>query len=156
MSSIFRALVAIIATYSAGLIGSLFISTDVGGWYDQLEKPFFLPPDWVFTPVWFILYGLMSVALILVWNKDEDAGKWQGWVPLYFAHLIVNASWIIFFFGFHAIFVSLITILILVYAVGMLVAGASTVSKLASYLLMPYMLWILFATLLTASIWHLN
>lgn len=156
MSSIFRAIVAITATYGAGLIGSLFISTDIGSWYEQLEKPFFMPPDWIFMPVWIVLYGFMSLALYLVWERDEDAKDWHGWVPLYFAHLVANIGWNVFFFGFHAVFLSLICIVILVYAIVMLIAGASSVSRFACILLLPYLLWVLFAAVLTASIWHLN
>lgn len=151
-----RLCVSVLACYSAGFLGSLFVSVSTGGWYDALTKPFFNPPNWLFAPVWFVLYACMAAALMLIWNKAYANEAAAGWVRLFFAHLLLNAAWTIFFFGFHAIFIALITILILIACIALLMLGAWEIDKRATYLLAPYLLWVLFATLLNASIWFLN
>jgi len=148
--------VAVLASYGAGFLGSLFITTGVGSWYDMLEKPFFQPPNWLFAPVWMVLYGLMAIAVTIIWSKDPLAAEIRGWVPLFFAHLLLNAAWTVFFFGFHAILVALITIIILFVCIFLLICGAWEIDRRAAYLLIPYLLWVLFATALNVAIWFLN
>lgn len=154
MNGLARLCVSILTCYGAGLLGSLFVST--GTWYASLAKPSFMPPDWLFAPVWLVLYACMAIALTLVWNKDEAAAEGRGWVPLFFAHLLLNASWTVFFFGFHAVLIALINILFLLPCITLLMVGAWDIDKRATYLLTPYLLWVLFATYLNASIWLAN
>src|SRR3989344_4172798 len=146
MSSFMRASIAIVASYSAGFVASIFIETGAGTWYDALVKADFLPPSWVFAPVWFILYGCMAGALYIIWTKDPYARDWTGWVPMFFVHLLLNAAWSLFFFGFHAILVAFIDIVILAFAIILLICGAREIGKRAAYLLAPYLAWVLFAT----------
>ena len=156
MSKFARLGVALLACFGAGFLGSSFISTGPGTWLDTLHTPFFYPPAWVFPIVWFILYGCMAFALWLVWEKDDMATEVRGWVPLFFSHLIVNASWTILFFGFHAVFIALIDILLLTFCVLLLFCGALEIDKRASYLLAPYLAWVCFAALLNGWIWWIN
>lgn len=156
MRSSVRVGISILASYGAGFLASLFVQDGVRGWYASLEKPFFTPPDWVFAPVWFILYGLMAIALYLVWKKDPDANELHGWVPLFFCHLLLNAAWPMLFFGFRATFIALIEIMLLFWCVLMLTMGARDIDKRAMYLLIPYAAWILFTTILNAAIWLMN
>lgn len=151
-----RAGIAVLACYGAGLLASIFISDGVGSWYDGITKPWFNPPNWVFAPVWIILYALMAAALTLVWARDPNAEHIRGWVPLFFAHLLLNAAWSMFFFGFHAVFVAMVDIGLLLFSVTLLVVGAWDIDRRASYLLMPYFAWVLFAAVLNVSIWYLN
>ena len=151
-----RASVAVITSYGAGLLGSLFISTTTGGWYDTLIKPEFSPPSWVYAPVWLVLYGLMAAAVTLIWNRDPNATEWRGWVPMFFAHLLLNAAWAVFFFGFHTILVAFVDIVILLFFIVLLIVGAWEIDKRAAYLLAPYLAWVLFATVLNGAIWYLN
>ncbi len=147
---------AILACYGAGLFGSLFIDASAGSWYDSLIKPFFIPPSWVFFYVWLILYGLMAGSLAIVWIKDPHADDFRGWVPMFFVHLLANMAWIIFFFGFHATFIALVDILILQLAVFLLFCGAYEIDRRASWLLLPYMIWLLFAFIINVAVWYLN
>jgi tryptophan-rich sensory protein len=156
MSVYARIGIAILACYGAGLLGSLFMTADSLVWYDSLVKPFFTPPAWLFAPVWLVLYGCMSAALAIVWSHDPHASEWRGWVPLFLAHLTLNAAWTAFFFGFHVPLVAFVDILALIAVVSMLVAGAWEIDKRAAYLLLPYLAWISFAALLNISIWYLN
>jgi tryptophan-rich sensory protein len=156
MRSYVRVGLAILACYGAGLLASLFIDASAGSWYASLAKPEFTPPNWVFAPVWFVLYGCMAAALALVWLKDPLADDGTGWVPMFFAHLLANIAWTVFFFGFHAVFIAFICILVLAVAVLLLMCGAWEIDKRASLLLFPYLLWVLFALALNLSIWLVN
>ncbi|MBI5645260.1 tryptophan-rich sensory protein [Candidatus Kaiserbacteria bacterium] len=147
---------AIMACCGAGLLGSLFIDSSFGSWYESLAKPFFTPPNWVFLPIWALLYGMMSAALAIMWLKDPHADEFSGWVPLFLVHLIANFGWVIFFFGFHAILIALIDSVILAFCIFMLICGALEVDKRVSWLLAPYLAWVLFALVLNAAIWFLN
>jgi tryptophan-rich sensory protein len=156
MRLLVRAGIAILASYGAGFVGSLFVSDGVRGWYATLDKPWFNPPDWIFAPVWFVLYALMAAALVIVWNKDPHAEEMRGWVPLFFAHLLLNAAWVVFFFGLHGLLVALIDILLLAFSVFLLMMGAWEIDRRATYLFIPYFAWISFATILNLAIWYLN
>lgn len=156
MSRIARLCVSALACFGAGFLGSLFVDAASRSWYDMLAKPPFTPPGWVFAIVWLLLYACMSLALWLVWEKDKHASEVTGWVPLFFAHLIVNAAWTIFFFGFHAIIIALIDITALAACVILLILGACEIDKRAAYLLAPYLVWVCFALYLNVGIWYLN
>lgn len=156
MRSPVRLAIALLASYGAGFLGSLFTADGVRTWYATIEKPSFTPPDWLFAPVWFTFYGLMAIALYRIWVRDPHAKDMRGWVPLFFVHLLLNAAWSIFFFGFHAIFIGLIDIVLLDVCVALLIVGAYDIDKRSAYLLLPYLAWILFATALNAGIWILN
>lgn len=156
MRSYVRAGLSLFACYAAGLFGALFVSTGIGSWYDALQKPSFYPPTWTFAPVWILLYATMAWALYLIWTKDSDANEARGWVPLFFLHLCVNASWTIFFFGFHSILVAFVDILCLTVIVFMLFCTALSIDRRAAYILLPYLGWACFATVLNAAIWMLN
>lgn len=151
-----HALLSLLACYGAGLFATLFLSERSLTWYTALEKPSFAPMASAFLPIGIILYGLMAIALWLVWAKDANAREWHGWVPLFFAHLLLNAAWIIYFFGFQAPFIALIDSFLLTMAVILLVAGASEYDWRASVLLTPYLAWTVFVTVLNACIWYLN
>ncbi len=156
MRSYVRVGVAVLASYGAGFLGSIFITAGVAAWYAELAKPWFQPPAWVFAPVWLILYALMASALVIIWSRDPHAEEVRGWVPLYFAHLMLNAAWTIFFFGFHAILVAFVDVLLLLFSVMLLLFGAWEIDRRAAYLLMPYFAWVAFATVLNGAIWYLN
>ena len=154
MSPIIRVLVAVIATFAAGLAAYLFVDANASSWYAGLEKPVFTPPDWVFAVVWIILYALMAGALAIMWTKGGSEN--ETWVRFYFVQLLFNVAWTIFFFGLHATFVSLIDVLILEYIILALIAGAVEVDKRVAYLLAPYSLWLFFVTYINLAVWFLN
>lgn len=156
MTSLVRLGISLLASYGAGFLGALFVKDGVRTWYAVLDKPFFAPPDWVFGPVWMVLYGCMALALFLVWEKDPHARSMRGWVPLFFAHLLLNAAWSIFFFGFHAIFIAFIDIVLLLWSIVLLTAGARDIDTRAMWLMIPYAAWVFFATILNGALWLMN
>ncbi len=156
MSSALRISIAIIATCAAVLVEFLFINAQALDWYAALVKPPLTPPGWLFGIVWLILYAFMAAALIIVWGKEPHLDHMAGWVRFYFIQLLFNATWTMFFFGFHSMIVAFIDILFLAFMVMCLVAGGWEIDRRATYLLAPYLLWIFFAGYLNLAIWLLN
>ena len=139
-----------------GFLSGFATQSSVGDWYVTLNKPFFNPPNWIFGPVWTILYIMMGVAAGLVWSK----GWHHRWVKTALYHfsfqLIFNALWSVVFFGFKQPFWAMLVILILLALILLTMKSFHVVSKTASYLLIPYFLWVSFATLLNYKIWEMN
>lgn len=146
-----KLLLAIIISQSAGLIGTLFTFSAIPTWYAYLDKPSFAPPNWVFGPVWTTLYTLIGISLFLIWqNKKKPSTK------LFFFHLFLNAIWSPIFFGLKNLGLAFVVILVMDITLVLIIKYFYKFSKLASYLLVPYLLWISFASVLNFSIWQLN
>nr|WP_299072702.1 TspO/MBR family protein [uncultured Allomuricauda sp.] len=139
-----------------GFLSSFATQTSVNDWYLALNKPSFNPPNWLFAPVWTGLYILMGIAAGIVWSK----GFHHIWVKTALYHfgfqLLFNALWSIVFFGFKSPSWALLVIFVLLTLIILTIRWFKVVSKLAAILLIPYMLWVCFATLLNYKIWELN
>ena len=140
----------------AGIIGSLFTFSSITSWYLFLNKPSFSPPNWIFGPVWTALYTLMGIALFLVWKKGVTNKEARGTVVLFLIHLALNSLWSIIFFGFHNLLLAFLEIILLWLVIILVTAKFYKINKLAAYLLIPYILWVSFASVLNFSIWWLN
>jgi len=151
-----RLLVSIIICLLAGVIGSVFTSSSLESWYFLLEKPAFNPPSWVFFPVWTTLYALMGISLYLVWEKGLQQKEVKVGVFLFGLQLGLNILWSFLFFGLQSPYLAFLEILLLWLAILLTAIQFWKVSKVASYLLMPYLLWVSFAALLNYRIWVLN
>ena len=150
-------LAAIIICELAGAIGSIFTMSSVAGWYAALAKPFFTPPAWVFAPVWVILYAWMGIAAYLVWQKRRE--KPAEVIPAFIffvLQLIVNVKWSLLFFGLHSPFYGLIAIFVLLALIIVTAFKFYKIDALAGRLFVPYIVWVIFASLLNASIWMMN
>ena len=146
----------IVMSELAGIIGSLFTMSSIPTWYATLVRPALNPPGWVFGPVWTLLYLLMGVAAWLVWRKGWGKVDVKIALGLFSLQLILNAAWSIIFFGGHNPAVALIEILALWLAILGTMLAFGRVSKPAAWLLVPYLLWVSFATYLNFAIWTLN
>lgn len=139
-----------------GVFSSFATQSSVDTWFFNLNKPNFNPPNWLFAPVWAILYTLMGVAAGIVWAK----GTHHIWVKTALYHfvfqLLLNAAWSIVFFGLKQPIWALMVIIMLIILLGLTIRWFSIVSKTAAYLLVPYFLWVCFATALNYKIWELN
>lgn len=144
---------SIVLCESAGIIGSIFTVSAIPTWYISLVKPAFSPPNYLFGPVWLTLYLLMGVSLYLIWKKGK---KTLGLVKLFLIHLVLNSLWSIIFFGLKNIGLAFVEILILWGIILVLTLKFYKVNKTAAYLLIPYQLWVSFATILNLSVWLLN
>lgn len=141
-------------SFLAGAIGSVFTIDQVGTWYAGLVKPSWTPPSWLFAPVWNTLYLLMGIAATLVWTRGTFGRFVAIWVFL--AHLVVNALWSIIFFGLHEVGLALAIIVFLWVLILILIRLFARHSKVAAWLLVPYLLWVSYATTLNAGILFLN
>lgn len=153
-------LVSIIVCQLAGYIGSIFVMPAIGGpsgsWYAGLKKPSFSPPNWVFSPVWTLLFLLMGIALFLVWKKEILAEGKGTAIFVFLIQLVLNVLWSLFFFGFRSPLSAFIEIIALLVMVLFTIAVFRKISEAAAWLLLPYALWIVFAGVLNFSIFLLN
>lgn len=156
MKKIVGILAFILICELAGIIGSFFTRPSIPGWYAGLVKPPFNPPNWVFAPVWTILYALMGLAAYLVYEKGLRRTDVRGALAVFAGQLLLNALWSIIFFGAHQILGAAILIVVLWAMILVTIWLFSRISKAAAYLLVPYILWVSFATVLNISLWVLN
>ena len=151
-----RILISVFICLSIGYLSGFATQSSVDEWYSTLNKPAFNPPNWVFAPVWVVLYILMGVSAGIVWSK----GFYHKWVKTALYHfgfqLLLNALWSIVFFGFRQPLAALFVILGLLVLIVFTIKWFKIVSKAAAYLLIPYLIWVCFATLLNYKIWELN
>lgn len=138
----------------AGAIGSIFTTPNIPNWYATLNKPNLNPPNWVFAPVWTTLYILMGISAYILWSKTKEMFSLQ--LKIFWVQLILNTLWSVVFFGLKDLFTSIIVIVALWFSIFLLIIKSLKVSKNAAYLLIPYLLWVSFATYLNTTIWLLN
>jgi tryptophan-rich sensory protein len=146
---------SVILCQIAGFLGSLFTTPAIPTWYKTLNKPFFTPPNWIFSPVWISLFILMGISLYFVWRR-ADHPKFKMAFIFFFVQLILNILWSVVFFGLRSPLLGLIDIVLLWVAVLFTILNFLKVSKFAGVLLLPYLVWVSFATLLNFSFWFLN
>jgi len=144
----------VLVSLAAGFFGSFFTMDQIGTWYATLTKPSWTPPNWVFGPVWTTLYILMGVAAFLV-SRSKKLGKTLV-LWLFFAHLIVNTLWSIVFFGLHELELALAIIVLLLALIVLLMRLYWRYARVATYLMIPYLLWVSYATTLNLGIIFLN
>ena len=146
----------VIVSLTVGFIGSQVTQTTVNTWYTTLEKPFFNPPNWLFAPVWTVLYLLMGIAVGRVWSY----GIHHRWVKSAVYHfgfqLLFNGLWSLVFFGLKNPVWAMVVILILLFLIVRTIQQFRIVDLLATRLLFPYLIWVCFAGLLNAGIVFLN
>lgn len=138
-----------------GLIGSYFTVSAIPGWYSGLNKPWFNPPNYLFGPVWFALYILMGISLFLVWNSKSNINKGSSFI-IFSIQLFLNAIWSIIFFGMKSPGLAFVEIVLLWLFILISIVKFYPISKPASYLLIPYLIWVSYASVLNFSIWRLN
>jgi benzodiazapine receptor len=156
LREVVRLVVSIVVCQVAGGIGAVFTTPAIPTWYAGLNKPAFNPPNTVFFPVWTTLYTLMGIAVFLVWRKGLSERPVRVAVGIFAIQLVLNTAWSIIFFGLQSLFVALIAIAFLWIAIVVNIVTFWRISKAAGALLIPYILWVSFASLLNYSIWMLN
>lgn len=136
-------------------IGGAVTATSVGTWYRTLAKPPFNPPDWIFAPVWTVLFFMMAVAAWRVWRRDGlRPARWA--LALFGLQLVLNLAWSILFFGLRSIGVALVEIVVLLLAILATMLVFWRRDRVAGMLFVPYAGWVGFATALNAALWQLN
>lgn len=145
-------IISLVSPFLAAGLGSAFTQPAIATWYQNLTKPIFTPPGWVFGPVWAVLYLLMGIALYRVWLRTKSRKP----ITTFYVHLVFNALWSVVFFGLKRLGLALVVIVILWALIYYLIQLFGKVDKLAAKLLYPYLAWVSFAMLLNFSIWLAN
>ncbi len=156
MKNLLILLIFVIVCELAGILATPFTINAIPSWYSTLNKPPFSPPNFVFGPVWTILYMLMGLSAFLVWQKGVKKEKVKNALQFFALQLFLNFIWSILFFGLRSPLLGLIDILILWGLILITIIKFHRVSRPAAYLLIPYILWVSFATILNLSILLLN
>lgn len=136
--------------------GSYVTTPNIDTWYATLNKPFFNPPNWIFGPVWTLLYALMGISLYLVWNKNKYTKKDKLALLVFCIQLFLNFFWSFSFFGLEMPLLAFFVMLAMWVAIFYTIVLFKKINKTAAYLLIPYLLWVSFATLLNLFIVILN
>ena len=149
-----KLLVALIVCQLAGAIGSIFTASKIPSWYAGLVRPVFSPPNWIFGPVWTTLYLLMGFALYIVWTSESPKKKTA--LTVFGIQLFLNALWSFLFFGLQNPFFAFLEIILLWVSILLSMIFFYPIAKKAMWLLVPYILWVSFASVLNFAIWQLN
>mgnify|MGYP002057187335 FL=1 len=140
-------------TFSASFVGRLATISSKEPWYSQLIKSNYNPPDWIFAPIWLTLYLMMTIAIWLFWHsKKRDMNT----IYIYFIHIVFNTTWSIVFFGLHQIFLALVVLIVLIFLIIILIQRFKRVNLLSYYLMIPYLLWTVYALFLNFNLMVLN
>lgn len=156
MNNTFKLIIAIAIPLAVGGTSGFFTITGVDSWFQTVNKPSWNPPNWIFGPVWTTLYALMGVALFLVWKSDGSDILKKTAIALFAVQMVLNFFWSFIFFDQHQIGWALVEIIVLWVSILLTIFAFGNVSKLAAWLLVPYISWVSFATILNYSIWKLN
>ncbi|MBN1620727.1 tryptophan-rich sensory protein [candidate division WOR-3 bacterium] len=154
--NLLKLVVSIIMCQLAGIIGSFFTMKNIPSWYSYLNKPSFNPPNWVFGPVWTLLYLMMGISFFIVWAYHSQNPLYRPAITLFIIQLALNLLWSFLFFGLKNPLAGFIEILILWVAILITVIFFFRISKPASILLIPYLLWVSFAAVLNYYLYKLN
>jgi tryptophan-rich sensory protein len=156
LSSVWKFTIAILVCESVGIISGLISSANKNLWFGSLNKPSWNPPAYLFGPVWTLLYLLMGISLALIWDNDATELNKRSAYLLFALQLFLNFWWSILFFYFHSPALALVAIILMVVLIILTIYSFSNYSKPAAYLLVPYIAWVSFATILNYTIWNIN
>jgi len=151
-----KLVIGIAIPVAVGAVAGLFTRPEIDGWYQTINKPSWQPPNWVFGPVWTALYIMMGVALYLVWRSDAPAKIKRAAIVLWAVQLVFNFFWSYIFFRQHQIDWALGEIIVLWFFILLTILAFAKINKTAAWLLVPYISWVTFASILTYTIYQLN
>jgi translocator protein len=156
MNNTIRFIISILIPVAVGGTAGFFTATGVDTWYQTINKPSWNPPNWIFGPVWTTLYVLMGIALYLVWRADVNNKLKRTAIILFAVQLALNFFWSFIFFDQQQVGWALMEIIAMWVMILATIFAFAKVSKPAAWLLVPYISWVSFATILNYTIWQLN
>ena len=156
MHKILKIVLVVIICVTLGYLSGTVTRDSITTWYPTLNKPVFNPPNWIFAPVWTLLYVLMGIAAGLVWTSNSDAKTVKKALGFFAVQFGLNALWSYLFFGLHNPLLALVEIVLLWLVIFETYKQFNKIDKIAGLLLIPYIAWVSFAIILNASIWWLN
>lgn len=151
-----KILISVVTCLLIGYLSSFATTEALKDWYPSLVKPSFNPPNWIFAPVWTTLYIMMGIAVALIWQAGWQKSEVQNAIMIFIAQLVLNGGWSMIFFGMHSIGGALFIIVALWILIAFCIKRFYTINRWASILMVPYLLWVTFATILNTSIYFLN
>lgn len=151
-----KIIIGILVCNAVGLLASYVTLPAISGWYSELNKPSFNPPNWLFGPVWTILYTMMGISAAAIWNAGFERPEVKKALNIFAVQLGLNAMWSYLFFGYQNPLFAFIEILCLLIAIVVTIFHFKKIKPWAGWLLVPYLLWVLFASALNFSIYLLN
>lgn len=151
-----KLLISLALPQIAGISGVLFTETGEGSWYRQINRPSWNPPGWVFGPVWTMLYIMMGIAFYLVWKSSASEKLKRPAMTFWIIQLALNFFWTVIFFGAHQPGWATLEIIVLWIFILLTILAFFRINKTAAWLMVPYLLWVSFASVLTATIWQMN
>jgi len=154
-SNLIKFILAVLFTLVFGGLGGIVTSNEITNWYAGLHKPSFNPPNYLFGPVWTLLYFLMGISLYLIWKQLPSPSKTKS-IILFFIQFGLNFCWSFIFFKFHKPGFAFAEIILMWIFILLTILSFSKLNKTAAWLLVPYIAWVSFASLLNYSIWQLN
>jgi benzodiazapine receptor len=155
MNKTIKLILCISLTLFVGAIGGIATVSGVSGWYVTLNKPIFNPPNFLFGPVWTMLYILMAISFYLILQSDKSILRTRA-ILIFCIQLFLNFCWSFLFFKFQLVGIAFIEIILIWLSIFVMLIYFYKINKTASYLQIPYLLWVSFASILNGSIWVLN
>ena len=146
---------SLLFTMGLGTIAGVFSAPAAQGWYTSLNHPPFSPPDWVFSPVWTVLYLLLGFSFFLIWKLEADKKRRLA-IYAFLVQMLLNFAWTFIFFYFNMIGLALVEIILMWVSIVIMLILFYKISPLAAYLNIPYILWVTFAVILNAAYYFLN
>ena len=157
MKTYYKILLCVAICLIVGYLSSITTQSSIKTWYPTIEKPIFNPPNWIFAPVWTLLFILMGIAAGMIWNKwDANKELVKKGLLFFGIQLALNALWSYLFFGLNNVLLALVEIVLLWLVIYETYHIFKQIDKKASYLLIPYLGWVGFALILNGSIFWLN
>jgi translocator protein len=156
MKNWLKLVVSIFLPLAVGAVAGMTTASEINGWFQTIEKPAWQPPNWLFGPVWTVLYILMGIAFYLIWKTKAPKGIKRMAITLWLIQLVFNFLWSFIFFKEHQLDWALAEILVLWFFVLLSILFFARISKVAAWLMVPYISWVTFASLLTFTINELN
>ena len=154
LKNILKFIICLIVPMLVGGISGVATVAGIKDWYVHLNKPFFNPPNYLFGPVWSILYLLMGISLFMILQSKSITKKKA--ISIFFVQLFLNFWWSFLFFKFQLLGISLIEIVLMWLSILWMIIEFKKINKTAAYLQIPYLVWVTFASLLNLAIWYLN
>jgi tryptophan-rich sensory protein len=148
--------IAVVICEATGILSGLISQTYMNPWFDTLNKPSWNPPGYIFGPVWTFLYLLMGTALWLVWKSDAPEQKKKNAELIFALQLFLNFWWSILFFRFHSPAFAFMEIILLLATIFITIFRFAPISRTAAWLMVPYISWVSFASILNYTIWMMN
>lgn len=156
MSNVWKFIISVSVPVILGGVSGLFNVSAIDGWYQTINKPSWNPPSWIFGPVWTTLYVMMGIALYLVWKAEASSILKKTAISLFAIQFVLNFFWSFIFFNQQEMGWALVEIIVMWVFILLTIFAFANISKIAAWLLVPYICWVSFATILNYTLWHLN